>query len=250
MSGHSHAANIKHKKAAADAKKGRLFSKYARMIMAAARTGGADPDANLALKYAIEKAKAANMPRDTIERAIKKGTGEIEGEQLVETTFEAVAPGGVALLVECLTDNKNRTIPELRKIAEQRGAKMSQVGWMFEKKGVILVSKDAITEDELLALALEAGADDMQEREEGFEVVTAPAAFEAVRRAIEARGVKPEVAEIMTIPKNKVEIADPRVAKRVLELIDALEDHDDVQNVAANHEIPDAVAAEAKALAS
>jgi YebC/PmpR family DNA-binding regulatory protein len=249
MSGHSHAANIKHKKAAADAKKGKLFSRYAKMIMAAARTGGGDPESNLPLKYAIEKAKSVNMPRDTIERAIKKGTGEIAGEELFATTFECIGPGGVAIFVECLTDNKNRSIPELRKIAEQHGGKASQVGWMFEKKGVILIPKEATSEDELLALALEAGADDMQSRDDGFEIVTSPAAFEAVRRAVEAKGLKPDVAEIMTIAKSKVEVVDPKTAKKVLELIEALEDHDDVQNVASNQEIPDAVAAEAKALA-
>jgi YebC/PmpR family DNA-binding regulatory protein len=249
MSGHSHAANIKHKKAAADAKKGKTFSRWAKAIMVAARTGGGDPESNLALKYALEKAREANMPRDTIERAIKKGTGELEGEAVVEMTFEAVAPGGVAILVECLTDNKNRTAPELRKICEQRGAKQSQVAWMFEKKGVIVVPKGAIGEDDLLGVALEAGAEDMQTRDDGYEVLTAPSAFEGVKKAIEAKGVKPDVAEVMTIPKNRVEIADPKVARRVLDLIDALDEHDDVQNIWSNQEIPDPVLAEAKALA-
>lgn len=249
MSGHSHAANIKHKKAASDARKGRIFSRWAKAIMVAARQGGGDPETNLALKYAIDKAKAANMPRDTIERAIKKGTGEIEGEQLVEMTFEAVGPGGVAILVECLTDNKNRTTPELRKICEQRGGKQSQVAWMFEKKGVIVIPKNQIGEDDLLALALDAGAEDMQTRDDGYEILTAPGSFDAVKKAVEAKGLKPDVAEVMTIPKNRIEIADPKVAKKVMELIDALDEHDDVQNISSNQEVADSIMEQAKALA-
>jgi YebC/PmpR family DNA-binding regulatory protein len=249
MSGHSHAANIKHKKAAADAKKGKVFSRWAKALMVAARTGGGDPESNLALKYALEKAREANMPRDTIERAIKKGTGELEGEQVVEMTFECVGPGGVAILVDCLTDNKQRTTPELRKIAEQRGGKQSQVAWMFEKKGVIVLPKAAIGEDDLMSLALDSGAEDMQTRDDGYEILTAPNAFFGVQKAVEAKGLKADVAEVMTVPKNRIEITEPKVARKVLDLLDALDEHDDVQNISSNQEIADDVAEAAKALA-
>jgi YebC/PmpR family DNA-binding regulatory protein len=249
MSGHSHAANIKHKKAAADAKKGKEFSRWAKAIMLAARTGGGVIETNLALGYAVAKAKACNMPRDTIERAIKKGTGELGGGELSEMTFEAVGPGGVAVVIECLTDNKNRTAPEIRKLLEQKNAKVSQVAWMFEKKGVIVLPKTAAGEDDVMGVALDAGADDMQTRDDGFEVLTSPGAFEAVKSAIEGKGWKPDVAEVMTVPKNRIEIQDPKVAKKVLDLLEAIDDHDDVQNVWSNQEIADEVAEQAKAIA-
>ncbi|HVY60871.1 MAG TPA: YebC/PmpR family DNA-binding transcriptional regulator [Planctomycetota bacterium] len=250
MSGHSHAANIKHKKAASDARKGREFSRWAKAIMVAVRTGGKEPDSNLQLKYALEKARAANMPKDTIERAIKKGAGELPGQEIVESTFEAIGPGGVAFLVECLTDNKNRTGPEIRKIFEQKGGKIGNAGsvaWMFEKKGVISIPKGAISEDELMSLVLDAGAEDMQTVEGSYEVTTAPQSFDAVSKALEAKKIKPDVAEVMTLPKNRIEVTDPKNARRILDLVETLEDHDDVQNVAANHEISDAVAEAARA---
>lgn len=248
MSGHSHAANIKHTKAAADAKKGKAFSRWAKQIMIAAKTGGGDPESNLSLKYALAKAREANMPRDTVERAIKKGTGELEGEEVVEMTFEAVGPGGVAIYIECLSDNKNRTSPELRKIVEQKGGKQSSVAWMFEKKGVIVVPQTAIGEEDLMDLALAAGAEDMQTLDEGYEILTAAQAFEGVKKAIEAKGLKPDVAEVMMIPKNRIEISDPKLARKVLDLLDALDDHDDVQQVSSNQDIADSVAEAAKAL--
>jgi YebC/PmpR family DNA-binding regulatory protein len=250
MSGHSHAANIKHKKAAADAKKGKVFSRWAKAIMVAARAGGGDPEANLALKYAVEKARASNMPRDTIERAIKKGTGELEGEALVELSYEGFAAGGVAVFVECLTDNKNRTSPEIRKIFESRGARVGapgSVSWMFEKRGVIAVPQSAIGEEEIMTLALEAGADDMQVLDGSYEVLTSPDGFEAVQKAVDGRGLKPEVAEVLLLPKNKVEVTDPKVARKVLDLVEALEDHEDVQNVVTNQEISDEVLGAARA---
>jgi len=249
MSGHSHAANIKHKKAAADAKKGKEFSRWAKQIMLAARTGGGIIETNLALGYAVAKAKACNMPRDTIERCIKKGTGELGGGELAEMTFEVVGPGGVAIMIECLTDNKNRTAPEIRKLLEQKNAKSSQVAWMFEKKGVIVVPKTAAPEDEIMGTALDAGAEDMQTQDDGYEVVTALSAFEAVKGAIEKKGWKPDLAEVMNVPKNRIEISDPKVAKKVLDLLDAIDDHDDVQNVWSNQDISDEVAEQAKALA-
>ena len=248
MSGHSHAANIKHKKAAADAKKGKEFSRWAKAIMLAARTGGGVVDSNLALGYAIAKAKACNMPRDTIERAVKKGTGELGGGELSEMTYEIVGPGGVAILVECLTDNKNRTAPEMRKLFEQKNAKSSQVAWMFDKKGVIVLPKSVAQEDDVMTVALDAGAEDMQTQDESYEIVTAPTAFEGVRQAIEKKGWKAEVAEVMTVPKNRIEITDPKVARKVLDLLEAIDDHDDVQNVASNQAISDEVEAQAKAM--
>jgi YebC/PmpR family DNA-binding regulatory protein len=250
MSGHSHAANIKHKKAASDAKKGREFSRWAKAIMVAVKRGGADVDSNLALKYAIEKARAANMPKDTIDRAIKKGSGEGEGGEMAEILVEAIGPGGVAFMVELLTDNRNRTGPEIRKLIESRGGKVGgsgSVGWMFEKKGIIDVPQSAIGEDDLMTLVLDAGAEDMQTLDGFYEITTSPSAFWAVRKALEAKGLKPEVSEIMNLGKNKVEVTDAKVARKVLDMIDALEDYEDVQNVSTNSEIPDSVAAAAKA---
>lgn len=252
MSGHSHAANIKHKKAASDARKGREFSRWAKAIMVAVRGGGKSPDSNLALKYALEKARAANMPRDTIERAIKKGAGELEGQEIAEITYEALGPGGVSMVIDCVTDNKQRTGPELRKLFEQKGGKIGAAGsvaWNFEKKGLLTIPKGAVSEDELMTLALDAGAEDMQTLDDSYEITTSPSAFYNVRKALEAKNLKPDVAEVMPLPKNRVEITDPKVAKRILALIEAVEEHDDVQNVASNHEMSDEVEAAARALA-
>lgn len=250
MSGHSHAANIKHKKAASDARKGREFSRWARAIMVAVRRGGVDPDSNLALKYALDKARACNMPKDTIERAIKKASGEEGGGDIAETAYEAIGPGGVSLLVEALTDNKNRTTSELRKIIEHHGGKMGGAGsvaWIFEKKGLFSIPKEAIGEDDLMALVLDAGAEDMQVLDAGYEIVTSPAAYWAVRKALEGVGLKLDLAELTTLPKNTVSIETPKVARRVLDLVSALEEHDDVQSVAGNHDIAESVLEAARA---
>jgi len=250
MSGHSHAANIKHKKAAADAKKGKLFSRWAKAIMIAARNGGGNPDANLALRYALDKAKEVGMPRDTADRAIKKGSGELGGETIVEVAYEGFGAGGVALIAECVTDNKNRVSSEIRKIFETKGGRVGAPGscaWMFEKRGVLSIPQSAAPEEEVMTLALDSGADDMQVLDGAYEILTAPETFEAVRKAVEDRGWKPEVAEVLLLPKNKVEVTDPKVARKVLELVESLEEHDDVQNVVTNQDISDEVAAAARA---
>jgi YebC/PmpR family DNA-binding regulatory protein len=250
MSGHSHAANIKHRKAATDAKKGREFSRWAKAIMVAVKNGGKEPESNLTLRYALDKARAANMPKDSIERAIKKGAGELPGSEIVEFALEGIAHG-VSFLIECVTDNRNRTLPEIRKILEQKNGKIGNAGsvaWKFEKKGIISVPKGAIGEDDLMGVALDAGADDMQTLDDAYEVTCAPASFDAVRRAIEAKGVKPEVAEIMTVAKTPIDVVDAKTARRVLDLVEAVEDHDDVQSVAMDGEISEEVAAAARAL--
>jgi len=236
MSGHSHWAGIKHKKGLQDAKRGREFSKLGKAIMLAARNGGADPDGNLRLRYAIDKAKAASMPKETIERAILKGTGQLEGQSLEELVYEGYAPGGVALLLEVLTDNKNRTASELRKTFDVHGGNLASggsVAWMFQAKGLIVVKKDAIGEDQLMELALEAGADDVQTDGPSYIVTCAPSDFSKVKDAITARGIEPETAEISKIPQNTVKLED-NVARRVLKFVEELEDHEDIQNVYAN----------------
>lgn len=245
MSGHTHAQNIRRKKAVIDQKRGKVFSRWAKLITVAARQGGGDPDANLSLKYAIDKARAANMPNNTIERAIKKGTGELAGaSELRDQNFEGVGAGGVQIVVECLTDNKNRTAPEIRKIFEKGGGKIGSPGsaaWVFDKKGLVIVPQDQIAEDDLLELCLDAGADDVVSTDEGFELTCAPSAFEAVRVAIMERGLEPSTCEILLLPKSRVAIDCPKVAKRIQKLLDALEDHEDVQAVSSNEDIEDSV---------
>jgi YebC/PmpR family DNA-binding regulatory protein len=244
MSGHSHWAGIKHKKAANDAKRGKLWSKIARMIIVAAKNGGGDPAANLTLRYAIDKAKAANMPKDTIEKAIKKGTGELGVIDYVEVLYEGYAPGGVAIMVEGLTDNRNRTAPEIKKIFERRGGALGAsgcVGWMFKKRGIITVKANAIGEDELMDVALSSGADDMQNTGEVFEITCSPEAYNELKAALEAKKIPMESAEISMIPDTTVEVADQEVAQRILALIDEFEDHDDVQEVYANFDIPEEI---------
>jgi YebC/PmpR family DNA-binding regulatory protein len=244
MSGHSHWAGIKHKKAANDAKRGKLWSKIARMIIVAAKNGGGDPAANLTLRYAIDKAKAANMPKDTIEKAIKKGTGELGVIDYVEVLYEGYAPGGVAIMVEGLTDNRNRTAPEIKKIFERRGGALGAsgcVGWMFKKRGIITVKANAIGEDELMDVALSSGADDMQNTGEVFEITCSPEAYNELKAALEAKKIPMESAEISMIPDTTVEVVDQEVAQRILALIDEFEDHDDVQEVYANFDIPEEI---------
>ena len=244
MAGHSHWAGIKHKKAIVDAKRGKLWSKIARIIIVAARSGGGDPAANLSLRYAIDKAKAANMPKDTIEKAIKKGTGDLGGADYEEVLYEGYGPGGVAIMVEGLTDNRNRTAPEIKKIFERRGGSMGAsgcVGWMFSKKGLITVSAQAANEDDLMELALSAGADDLQNTGEIYEITCEPAAFDELKTALEEKQVPLESAELSMVPQNTVAIGEEETARKVLNMMEEFEDHDDVQNVYANFDIPDEI---------
>lgn len=246
MSGHSHWAGIKHKKAVIDAKRGKLWSKLARIIIVAARSGGGDPAANLSLRYAIDKAKAANMPKDTIEKAIKKGTGETGGVAYEEVLYEGYGPSGVAVMVEALTDNRNRTGPEIKRIFEKHGGSLGTtgcVGWMFNKKGLITVATAKVDEDALMELALGAGAEDMQNTGEVYEITCDPDAYEELKRTLEAKGIPTEVAEISMVPQTTVEISDAHVAGRVISMMEAFDDHEDVQNAYANFDIPDEVVA-------
>ncbi len=246
MAGHSHWAGIKHKKAANDAKRGKVWSKIARMIIVAAKNGGGDPSSNLALRYAIDKAKAANMPKDTIEKAVKKGTGEGGAVDFEEVLYEGYAPGGVAVMAEALTDNRNRTGPELKKIFEKRGGSLGTSGcvsYLFSKKGLITVSADAVDENELMELVLAGGAEDMENTGEVYEITCEPSQFEQLKEMISEKGIQTQVAEISMIPQNTVPIADADTAKKVLALMDDFDEHDDVQNVYANFDIPDDIVA-------
>jgi YebC/PmpR family DNA-binding regulatory protein len=243
MSGHSRWSQIKRKKAKTDVQRGKLFSKILREIMVAARNGGGDPKANMRLKAAIEAAKEANMPQENIRRAIQKGTGELPGESYEEITYEGYAPGGVAVMVRVLTDNRNRTAPEIRHVFEKHGGHMGAAGsvaWMFERKGVIQVDAGRIGEDDLLALALDAGATDLRRVEKVFEVLTAPGEMDAVRAALERRGVPVLSAEVSFVPLSTVRV-EGKDAPQVLRLIEALEELDDVQAVYANYDIPDEI---------
>lgn len=248
MAGHSHWAGIKHKKAIIDARRGKLWSKLARMIIVAARQGGGDPEMNLALRYAIEKARAANMPKDTIEKAVKRGTGGLEGASYEEVVYEGYGPGGVAIMVEVLTDNRSRTAPEMKKVFERHGGSMGASGcvsWMFSKRGLITVSTSAVDEDRLLELALSAGAEDMKASGDVYEITCEPAQFSSLRKSLEDAGVPLNVAEIAMVPKTSVSVTDPSVAKKVIELMEAIEDHDDVQNAYSNFDIPADILAKA-----
>jgi YebC/PmpR family DNA-binding regulatory protein len=246
MAGHSHWAGIKHKKAALDAKRGKLWSKLARMIIVAAKSGGGDPAANLSLRYAIDKAKAANMPKDTIEKAIKRGTGEIAGASYEEVLYEGYGPNGVAVMVEALTDNRNRTAPEIKRVFEKSGGSLGTTGcvnWMFAKKGLITVATSSVEEETLMELALGAGADDMDNTGEVYEITCDPAAYEELKKALEENEISMEVAEISMVPQNTIEIQDENTARKIINLMEAIEDHEDVQNAYANFDIPDEVIA-------
>ncbi|MDY0306173.1 MAG: YebC/PmpR family DNA-binding transcriptional regulator [Desulfovibrionaceae bacterium] len=241
MSGHSKWSNIQHRKGRQDAKKAKFFTKAAKDIILAAKAGGGDPSHNSVLRLAITKAKSVNLPNDRIENAIKKGTGELAGGDLQEVMYEGYAPGGVAILVDAATDNRNRTVAEIRHIISKGGGNMGEAGcvaWMFDKKGVLVFPKEGNTEDELLELGLEAGAEDVKDEEDSFEVHTAPEDFMAVQKAFEDAGKKVESAELAMVPKNLVPV-DADVARKVMNLIDALEDNDDVQNVYVNADFPD-----------
>lgn len=244
MSGHSHWAGIKHKKAANDAKRGKVWSKVSRMIIVAAKAGGGDPGQNLTLRYAIDKGKAANMPKDTIEKAIKKGTGELGAVEYIDVLYEGYASGGIAIMVDGLTDNRNRTAPEIKKIFEKRGGSLGASGcvnWMFDKKGLITVRTDAIEEDDLMEIALSAGADDMENTGEVYELTCEAVAYQELKKTLDEKGIPTEIAEISMVPQNTVLVEDANVARKILNLMEDLEDHDDVQNVYANFDIPDDV---------
>jgi len=240
MSGHSKWHTIKHKKGALDAKRGKIFTKLIKEITVAARTGGSgDVDANARLRKAVTDAKAQNMPNDTIDRAIKRGTGELEGAQYDEVLYEGYGPNGVAVMVEAMTDNRNRTVAEIRHIFSKNGGNMGEsgsVGWMFDKKGYIVVDKAAKSEEELFEIAIEAGADDMQDDGDVFEILTAPDAFEDVLEAVKKAGIEPQAAEISMIPQNYIKL-EGQEAKQMLKLYDSLDDNDDVQKVYANFDI-------------
>ena len=244
MSGHSHWSGIKHKKAANDAKRGKAWSKIARLIIVAARSGGGDPAANLSLRYAIDKAKAANMPKDTIEKAIKKGTGELGGQNFEEILYEGYGPGGVAIMIEALTDNRNRTAPEVKKIFEKRNGSLGTSGcvnWMFSKKGLITVNQSDADEDMLMEMALSAGAEDMTKDSDVYEITCDPSAYEGLRNALQEKEIPMQVAEISMVAQNNAAVSDPETARKILALMEDLEDHDDVQNVYSNFDIPDEI---------
>ncbi|MCG6534416.1 MAG: YebC/PmpR family DNA-binding transcriptional regulator [Syntrophales bacterium LBB04] len=244
MSGHSKWSTIKRKKGAADAKKGKIFTRIAKEISLAARLGGGDPEGNSRLRQAILAAKAENMPKDNIDRAIKKGSGDLDGGvQYEEITYEGYGPGGVAVLVEVMTDNRNRTVAEIRHIFSKYGGNLAEngaVSWIFSKKGSILIEKKGVNEDKLMELTLDAGAEDVKEEENEFEVITDPASYEAVKKAIDEEGIKCIEAKVSMVPSNTV-VLDEGKASSMLKLMERMEDNDDVQNVYANFDIPDAI---------
>ena len=247
MSGHSHWAGIKYKKAALDAKRGKAWSKISRMIIVAAKQGGGDPSANLTLRYAIDKAKGANMPKDTIEKAIKKGTGDLEGMSFEEVLYEGYGPSGVAIMVDALTDNRNRTGPEIKRLFEKHGGSLGTSGcvnWMFTKKGLITVNAANADEEQILEIALSAGADDMQAVGEVFEITCEPGAYEELKQTLQDKEITTEVAEISMVPQNTIDISDEHTAKRIISLMEAFDDHDDVQNAYANFDIPEEIIAQ------
>jgi len=246
MSGHSHWAGIKYKKAALDAKRGKAWSKISRMIIVAAKQGGGDPSQNLTLRYAIDKAKGANMPKDTIEKAIKKGTGELEGMSFEEVLYEGYGPSGVAIMVEALTDNRNRTGPEVKRLFEKHGGSLGTSGcvnWMFTKKGLITVNAANANEEQLMEIALGAGADDMQAIGEVFEITCDPGAYEELKMTLQEKEIPIEIAEISMVPQTTINISDEHTAKRIISLMEAFEEHDDVQNTYANFDIPEEIIA-------
>ena len=245
MAGHSTWANIKHRKARQDAAKGKTLSKCSRAIIVAARHGGGDPEFNLALRYAIDEAKAANMAKDTIAKAIKRGTGDTKDASYEEIRYEGYGSGGVAMIVDCLTDNVNRTAPEMRRLFEKHGGNMGKPGAVafgFEQKGLMLIETSKCTEEQLMEVALEAGADDVVGADGAWEVTCSPMDLHALKEAIAAAGIEPDSAEITWLAKSSI-ACDSKTAEKVMRLIDAIEDHDDVQKVYHNAEIPDEVMA-------
>lgn len=248
MSGHSKWATIKHKKAATDAKRGKIFSKLAREIMVAARQGGGDPATNITLRSLVQKAKSVNMPSENVERAIKKGTGELDaGQQFEEVVYEAFGPGGVGIIVQVLTDNRNRSAAEVRHLFSRHNIGLSAQGSVargFRRRGVIRVPADKVAEDRLMEIAIEAGADDMQREDGQFVVTTEPAALSRVTEAISAVGIPVEQSEVTLLPDVWVKVSDPTIAREIVKLVDALEDLDDVQNVYTNLDVDDAILGE------
>jgi YebC/PmpR family DNA-binding regulatory protein len=243
MSGHSKWSQIKRKKGATDAKRGQVFTKLIKEITIAARLGGGDPEGNPRLRTAIAAAKADNMPKDNIDRAIKKGTGELEGVSYDEFLYEGYGPGGAAVLIEVMTDNKNRTTADIRHIFSKSSGNLGEAGcvaWMFEKKGYLVVEKSAVDEEQLMEVALDAGADDIQEDEKEFEVVTDPGAFDAVKEALDKAGIQYLLAEVTMHPQSVVQL-EGKNAEQMLRLMEQLEDHDDIQKVYANFDIPEGV---------
>lgn len=246
MSGHSHWATIKHKKGATDAKRGKLWSKLSRAIIIAARHGGGDPETNLKLRYAIGKAREVSMPKDNIDRAVKRGTGETEGVIFEELTYEGYGPGGVAMLVDVLTDNRNRTNGEVRKIFERSGGKMGSsgnVGFLFERKGTLIIDAAAADEEKLMEIALEAGAEDLKRSGGTFDITCDPAVFNQVRDALEKNKLTPQAAEISQVAKAPRDV-DVETGKKIMRLMEALDDHDDVQNVYTDANISEEMVAE------
>ena len=244
MSGHSKWSTIKRKKGANDAKRGKIFTKLIKEITVAAKMGGGDPDGNPRLRSAITAAKAENMPKDNIERAIKKGTGDLDGAVYEEILYEGYGPGGVAVLVETMTDNKNRTVADIRHYFAKSNGNLGEsgcVGWMFDKRGVIVVDAEGVDEEELMDLAIEAGAEDVVEEETTFQILTAPEDFSEVVDSLEKSGIKTVEASISMVPKNTVEVTEEKSANALIKLLDNLEDHDDVQKVHANFDIPDEI---------
>lgn len=246
MSGHSKWASIKHKKGAADAKRGQLFTKLIKEITAAAKAGGGSPEGNPRLRLAVAKAKEANMPKDNIEKAIKRGTGELPGIVYEEVAYEGYAPGGVAVLVEALTDNKNRTTAEVRNLFSRNGGNLAGAGsvaWIFQKKGYLLIDKSRIEEDRLMEIVVGAGAEDLQSGGVAYEITTPPKDFEAVKQALANAGIEWQSADLTMLPSSTVPINDESAAKKILSFMDALEEHDDVSHAYANFDIPDPILA-------
>jgi YebC/PmpR family DNA-binding regulatory protein len=244
MSGHSKWHSIKHKKGAADKARGKLFAKLIKQIEVAAREGGGDADSNATLRTMVQKARDSSVPLDTIERAVKRGTGELEGVRYEPMSYEGYAPNGVALYVECLTDNRNRTGAEVKNLFARNGGSLAQPGavaWQFERKGVLILEKSAASEDDLMLAALDAGAEDITDQGDSWQVTTGPADLHAVRTAIETAGIAIASADLTMLPTQTVALRDEGAARPVLRLIDALEEHDDVQAVFANFDIPDDV---------
>ena len=244
MAGHSKWANVKHRKARMDAQKGKVFTKLAREIIVAAREGGADIDTNFRLRLAVQKARENNMPNDNIQRAVQKGAGELEGENYDQVNYEGYAAGGVAVLLEVLTDNRNRTVADIRHLFSRHGGNLGEAGcvaWMFERKGLFIAKKEdlKIGEDDLMLIALEAGAEDVKEEDDTFSIISSPELFEEVKTYLGAQDVALESSEVTMLPQSTVAIDNPEEVKRILNLMEALEDNDDVQNVYANFEIPD-----------
>lgn len=244
MGGHSHWSTIKRHKGAQDVKRGKVFTKVIREITIATRTGGGgDPDSNPSLRTAIAKAKEVNMPADTIKRAIQRGTGELPGAHFEEFTLEGYGPGGMALLLEVMTDNRNRTVAEIRSVLTKHNGTMAEAGavaWQFHKKGLVVIEHGKVEEDKLLSLALEAGAEDVKQNPTSFEVITAPADFEGVKETLQTAQIESSLAEVTFLPQNQVKLEE-KAAEQALKLMEVLDDHDDVQKVHANFDIPDEV---------